>query len=207
MSDLQRELFGRIFRAFENVKKLGTEKLTSHVIARLQLLDANWMKFQSNHEKLIGALSDKTKSHRTSEDLIEQCEEAYLVNKADLLEAWEKVSGISTNAVSYISPSSGVHARPLPKITLQKFSGEYQVWPAFRDLFLSIIDRKQDISAIEKLYYLKSYVTDEADRYICNYALTLDNYQRTWKALYDHYGNNNNILSRSFVRADTEIRW
>lgn len=44
----QNELYGRIARAVENIKKVGTEKITLGLVeARLALLEANWNKFQA----------------------------------------------------------------------------------------------------------------------------------------------------------------
>jgi len=39
----------------------------------------------------------------------------------------------------------------LPRIQLPEFAGEFEQWPEFRDLFLSIINRDSTISGVEKL--------------------------------------------------------
>jgi len=52
----------------------------------------------------------------------------------------------------------------LPRIKLQTFSGAYEDWPAFRDLFLSIIGDNSSISAVEKLHYLRSCLQGPAKR-------------------------------------------
>ncbi|GAB1867339.1 Gag-pol polyprotein [Camponotus japonicus] len=58
----QNDLFGRITRAFENAKKLGSDKMNRFTLdARIQSLDHNWERFQNNHEKLVGAITEKTR--------------------------------------------------------------------------------------------------------------------------------------------------
>jgi len=85
--------------------------------------------------------------------------------------------------------------RTLPKISLPKFSGEYHEWPSFRDLFKSMVVVNSDISAVEKLHYLKSQVTGEAARYIANIPVTSENFSRAWDALTARYENKRVILT------------
>ncbi|KMQ84650.1 hypothetical protein RF55_17384, partial [Lasius niger] len=42
------------------------------------------------------------------------------------------------------------------RIQLPHFTGKYEDWPAFRDLFQSIIGKDRNLSEVEKLHYLKS---------------------------------------------------
>lgn len=47
----QQHLFGLISRSVENLKKLGSSKMTrNNVQSRLDSLKSNWDKFQTNHE-------------------------------------------------------------------------------------------------------------------------------------------------------------
>jgi len=49
----QFELFGRISRANENLKKSGAANITVGLLeARLGSLASNWEKFEANHENL-----------------------------------------------------------------------------------------------------------------------------------------------------------
>ncbi|KMQ84652.1 hypothetical protein RF55_17380, partial [Lasius niger] len=42
------------------------------------------------------------------------------------------------------------------RIQLPHFTGKYEDWPAFRDLFQSIIGKDRNLSEVEKLHYLKN---------------------------------------------------
>lgn len=86
-------------------------------------------------------------------------------------------------------------ARALPKILLPKFTGDYNSWPSFRDLFNSMIVANSDVPPVEKLHYLKNHVTGEAARRISNLVVTADNFSRAWKALMARYENKRIVVS------------
>lgn len=44
----------------------------------------------------------------------------------------------------------------LPKIELPKFNGDVVQWCSFRDMFLSLVHNNQNISDMERFYFLKS---------------------------------------------------
>lgn len=53
----------------------------------------------------------------------------------------------------------------------------------------------KDISAVEKLHYLKSQVAGDAARYIANIPVTSENFSRAWDALTARYENKRVILT------------
>lgn len=77
----------------------------------------------------------------------------------------------------------------LPRIQLPTFSGKYEDWPSFRDLFKSIISKDASIFAVEKLHYLKTCLKGEAELLIRNLPTTDENFDRAWKILSDYYEN------------------
>lgn len=86
---------------------------------------------------------------------------------------------------------------PLPKVTIPQFNGDYLKWRQFHDLFSEMVD-KQSIPAIQKMWYLKTNVSGEAEHLISQYALTDGNYSTAWKALQDRY-NNKRVLVANLV--------
>lgn len=140
----QQDLFMRIARTVENVKKLGKENVTRHAIdVRVISMDAHWEKFQQNHDKLVTARNDETKSHRYfDDDLYSDCEDAYLNSKAALLTWRDELAGQSKaaeetgNALDTSSGSRCGISRSLPKIALPKFSGKYVDWLPFQGSLL-----------------------------------------------------------------------
>ncbi|XP_052737821.1 uncharacterized protein LOC128198126 [Bicyclus anynana] len=59
----------------------------------------------------------------------------------------------------------------LPKISLPVFGGNYEEFPSYKDLFLSLVHHNDSLSDVQKLHYLKTTVTGEA-------AMLLKNIQK-----------------------------
>jgi len=92
----------------------------------------------------------------------------------------------------------------LPRIQLPQFSGKYEDWPSFRDLFHSIIGKDQAIAAVEKLHYLKSCLKREAELLVRNLHTTDENFERAWKTLTDYY-QNKRLLVQSYISRFTAL--
>ncbi|XP_072934991.1 uncharacterized protein [Epargyreus clarus] len=61
----------------------------------------------------------------------------------------------------------------LPRIELPTYSGKYEEWPTFQDLFVSLVHNNTSLSDVQKLHYLKCSVAGEAEvrkanRSLCN---------------------------------------
>ncbi|XP_011859713.1 PREDICTED: uncharacterized protein LOC105557154 [Vollenhovia emeryi] len=196
----QNNLFGLISRALANAKKKGEEKLNSHNLdARIKSLDSYWERFQDNHDTLVGARTEETrKLPYFADDLYATCEEAYFSSRAGIFMLREFLSTQLSQSGSAKAQSS--MGRALPKISLPKFSGEYQEWPPFRDLFKSMVIFNTEIAAVEKLHYLKSQVTGEAARHIANIPVTSESFERAWSALTDRYENKRVIATTNLDR-------
>lgn len=85
-------------------------------------------------------------------------EETYLSQKGVFLEA---LKSVQVKAGPEASPSGADSAAQsprttLPRIELPQFSGQYEDWPSFRDLFQSFIWRDVETVLVEKLHYLKT---------------------------------------------------
>lgn len=82
----QLDIHHRISRTVDNMKKLGKDKITVTVInTRLQLLDAQWDKFQSYHGALLTAQTEEMKSIDYFEkDLYTECEESFFFGKSGI---------------------------------------------------------------------------------------------------------------------------
>lgn len=87
----------------------------------------------------------------------------------------------------------------LPRIKLQMFSDAYGDWPAFRDLFQSIIGSNVSISEMEKLHYLRSCFQDPAEQLIRSLTIVGDNYSRAWAIFTKHYENKWELIRANFA--------
>lgn len=95
------------------------------------------------------------------------------------------------------APSSAPRTT-LPRIQLPVFTGRYEDWPAFRELFESLIGKDTATKPVEKLHYLKSCVKGEADLLIRNLTTMAENYGRAWTTLSAYY-ENRRLLVRAYL--------
>lgn len=75
----------------------------------------------------------------------------------------------------------------LPTINLPTFSGSYNEWIPFRDLFKSLIHNKLELAQIQKLHYLKSCLAVEAAKTIESVSLTSEFHATAWDLLKKRY--------------------
>lgn len=85
---MQHELCGCIARAIENLKKSSGKLTLGMVETRLQALEANWAKFESNHDKLVITMAPEAMaaSEYARQSLAALTEDAYLVQKGQFLD-------------------------------------------------------------------------------------------------------------------------
>ncbi|XP_076684121.1 uncharacterized protein LOC143377086 [Andrena cerasifolii] len=182
----QKYLYGRIARLTENMKKLGTSKITKGVIiSRLELLETYWTTFLQTHSKLCASFKEEHQEKPYfKDDHMSLCEEAYLQQKASLLDTRDDFPDELDETVHTGTDSQG---RTLERIPIPKFSGDYQNWPSFRDLFRSLVIKNSNLSEVDKLHYLQTSLTDEAARLIQNVTLTTSNFKRAWETIMEQY--------------------
>ncbi|XP_033221091.1 uncharacterized protein LOC117175494 [Belonocnema kinseyi] len=88
----------------------------------------------------------------------------------------------------------------LPRVNLPSFSGSYESWLGFHDLFKSLVDDNKDIPEIEKLYHLKGCLKNEAAEVLASIELSSDNYKVAWDLLKERY-DNRKIIRQTHVKA------
>lgn len=90
----------------------------------------------------------------------------------------------------------------LPRIELKPFSGRYEDWMEFRDLFHTLIHTNQTLEKVQKLHYLKCNVEGEAKNLLKSLTITKANYDEAWVRLtarYDHKRFIVDNLLKSFI--------
>ncbi|XP_041630638.1 uncharacterized protein [Drosophila kikkawai] len=98
-----------------------------------------------------------------------------------------------------IHTSSSATDLRFEKIRIPTFSGKYEDWSQFSDLFLSSVNNNEKLSKCQKFHYLKSYLDGEALSLIKHIAVCNDNYQDAWEKLENRY-NKKSLIARSFVQ-------
>ncbi|CAH2085909.1 unnamed protein product [Euphydryas editha] len=186
---LQYDIYNNISKAQINLKKSSKTRLTeAFVESRLENLEKQWTAFDSNHSKIVTlVISERKIQEYFKEDLYEKTEELYLDYKAELKGILKKLKVIDGKA-----ENSSVVREPsvkLPKISIPTFSGTYSEWTSFRDLFTSLIHNNRSLDDVQRLHYLKGYLTGEAEQLLRHVAITAQNYQLCWTQLEKRYNN------------------
>ncbi|XP_022832139.1 uncharacterized protein LOC111360435 [Spodoptera litura] len=82
-----------------------------------------------------------------------------------------------------------------PKIDIPIFQGNYHQWTSFKDLFTETIHKNPSLSNAQKMQYLKSKITGEAERLIYHLQISSENYEVCWEILNHRYGNQRLIFT------------
>lgn len=101
-------------------------------------------------------------------------------------------SASSEAGTSVHTPISQVR---LPKLDLQKFSGNPLSWTSFINLFDATIHRNASLSSVMKFQYLLSVLNDEPLNLIKSLHLTAANYLVAYNLLRDRYHNTRRLQS------------
>lgn len=73
-------------------------------------------------------------------------------------------------------------------------------WPTFHDLFESLIHNNSSLPPVQKLHYLKSHLSGEAEQLVRHIPITSANYEQCWMQLIKRYNNKRYISSHILNR-------
>ncbi|XP_063382166.1 uncharacterized protein LOC134668654 [Cydia fagiglandana] len=200
----QENICGLILKAQANFKKTPKARLTrGYIKTRKESIEQYFSQFVENNRALIkiSTPSDKAKYEYFKDDLYSACEEMFLDLKAEMTDMLESstTGGTSTSSTNP-TPSTSRDDVKLPKIDIAKFTGNYQDWTSFYDMFTSLIHNKENLSSVQKMHYLKSYLSGEPAQLLDHLAVTETNYELAWLTLQNRYNNKrvivNSILSK-----------
>lgn len=120
--------------------------------------------------------------------------------------------------VSYYSQSRANNSQrnnsvKLPKLVIQKFSGEISEWQGFWSQYETAIHNSASLSKIDKFSYLKSFLTNTAASAVAGLALTDDNYDSAITMLKSRFGRKdlvinahmNKLLNMTAVKRATDV--
>ncbi|XP_045540744.1 uncharacterized protein LOC123722565 isoform X1 [Papilio machaon] len=191
-----------ITRIYENFKKTPKSRLTEgYVETKMSILQEYWVAFTNNHNSLIRIV---TKEQRKSleyfkNEVFVDCEENYIQGKAAMKNFLQPAHPQSSSIPAIGSPPSMKQQVKLPNIEVPTFAGNYEDWPTFQDLFISLIHKNDGISKVQKLQYLKLSVSGEAENLLKHIQVTEDNYDQAWEVLRQRY-NNKRLIVTSILR-------
>lgn len=191
----------QILSALDDLYRGGRDRVNRRrVDTRLSALHEDWQEFAGNHKSLSSEISELPPEAREvvkSESYFTQ--NVFRTTREAFLESFEKMTtlldemqdGLTAGGPSQnpqTSSSNPVSCR-LSRIEPPKFNGDYTEWLTFRDMFTSIIIQNKSLSPVEKLYYLRSSLTDSAALLLKHTPLTGANFQTAWNDLTAYYDN------------------
>ncbi|KAL0860192.1 hypothetical protein ABMA27_010499 [Loxostege sticticalis] len=189
----QDDLSSRIAKAQINFKKSPKERITrDYVNNRLEALIEMWAEFRQGHKELLQQADPKILNATSYlvNDVYDSTEEVFLSYRSELNKC------LSTLPQEFVEPRVNSKSSypsqsqvKLPEIHIPKFSGNYTEWITFRDLFVSMIHKNESLDNVQRLQYLKGYLTGEAEQLIRYIPVSDANYNQCWKLLEQRYCN------------------
>lgn len=180
---IQEDIAIKLDKSYKNFKKSPKERIIniSYLKTRLEALEENWNVFLSNHRKLVFEC-DKEELDKTNyviSEVFDQTEETYMCYKSVLKERLSQlIVPIESTSKSIDKSNSGTSDSivKLPRISIPRFTGKYSEWASFRDLFKSLVHKNTSLDYVQRLHYLKSSVSDEAENLLRHIPVTAENY-------------------------------
>ncbi|UYV81471.1 hypothetical protein LAZ67_20001289 [Cordylochernes scorpioides] len=102
------------------------------------------------------------------------------INKVSCTAISSKIDDLNQSTTSKIE---------LPKFILPSFSGDVNEWLSFKQLFSLSIDSNTALTDSQKLQYLQSAFTGDAERLIRGFPVSDENYAHAWATLVSRYDN------------------
>lgn len=161
-------------------------------------------------ENLI-ALWNEFSSVQTELETIEEEDDAlelYLKERMELERIYYRAKGtllLWNQPASQLAPTqprenANQACVKLPDIKLPVFSGQFEEWLNFHDLFISLVHSSSNLSTIEKFYYLRSSLAGEALQLIQTIPISNEQYSVAWNLLESHFQNPRR-LKRTYVQS------
>uniref|UniRef100_A0ABD2X9Y3 Peptidase aspartic putative domain-containing protein n=1 Tax=Trichogramma kaykai TaxID=54128 RepID=A0ABD2X9Y3_9HYME len=197
----QRALIGVIRRFVESVQSVPRASWTSgQAQARLGLLSSYWTDFLANHVELVTDSANLPPDAYPA-SCYHDTEAAYLEAMGFLYDVQTQLNPMEpgpSNRRDSAGPSigsTGSSNSRLPRIDIPVFSGRREDWESFRDLFGALVHRDDQLSDVEKLYYLKAHVRGDASAALDSLQITASSYATAWGLLEERYEHRRLLVS------------
>ncbi|XP_063538106.1 uncharacterized protein LOC134747412 [Cydia strobilella] len=192
----QEDINKRMNKARTNYKKSPKERITvKYIEVRIETLDELWTEFLLGHKRLMENHHKEIKSSTyVQSDMYDITQELYVEFKTELKSVAETLvtDHIQEQSMQFPGTSPAVlknNSVKLPKIVIPTFSGKYTEWTTFRDLFESLIHNNESIDNVQKMHYLKGYLSGEAEQLLRQIPISNSNYNKCWECLKQRYNN------------------
>lgn len=177
------------------IKTFTDETDLRRVKASIQILENTWNEFKVANDDCDGQITEDAQLAQFTQ-IAFNAEDSYLDARLLLQELNEEAEATEANSRNISSPNTDPidSSIKLCRLTIKPFSGKYEDWAEFRDIFRSCIKQNSRIPDIQKLHQLKSLLSDEPATLIKNLKMQDNNFEIAWKTLDDHYDNPNKVV-------------
>lgn len=168
---------------------------------RYEQIDNIYEEFYKNHNALIALLSlTENPNLEVEESIRKMFDDRYFLIRTTYHGLFNKDIKPETDQCKVFHQTN----LQLPKIDLPKFYGDYSEWPAFIDLFKSLVHLNSSVPKIQKFQYLQLSLGKEPLSLIKSLNLSEDNYDIAYKSLVNRY-ENVRLLSSSCWQQITDL--
>uniref|UniRef100_A0A6P7GP82 Uncharacterized protein LOC114344782 n=1 Tax=Diabrotica virgifera virgifera TaxID=50390 RepID=A0A6P7GP82_DIAVI len=109
------------------------------------------------------------------------------------------------NSCSNKSCNNNINVR-LPPVSLPQFSGEdYSDWVEYRDAFVNLVHKNQQLGDYQRYYYLRSSLSKHAASIIKNIPTSGDHYKVAWDLLVERF-ENKKLLIHNHIHSIFELQ-
>jgi hypothetical protein len=191
------EIKQRLARTFKFVEDFTSDQNINSIKTRENAVRDALDEFNKVQEQIEDNVSIAELEAQTNERI--EFENIYFETMTAIATAIEsydktKVAATNNNQNSTAIQSHQNSKINLPVIQIPEFSGHFEKWLSFRDVFQSLIHNKNNLNSIEKMHYLKASLSGDALHTIENLAISGANYDEAWSLLEKRYGNERLIV-------------
>ncbi|XP_075151112.1 uncharacterized protein LOC142225221 [Haematobia irritans] len=179
--------------------------VTEHTLSSLRVdlddLERRWRALTQVYETEMTAEEKLSKSERESihAKFNESCRSYKLCKTAMLdlidIEKSKMDSSLRKNEKDEPKLEETGYSLKVPPCDTEIFSGGYDKWPGFRDMFSAIYINHPKLSPAQKLFHLRAKTRGEANQIVKQYALADNNFSLAWDALKQRYENQRILIN------------
>ncbi|XP_041449494.1 uncharacterized protein LOC121404255 [Drosophila obscura] len=160
---------------------------------RREQIRGMWLEVESEYRACSALLATEDPDGQVEvQDIYDECYAVYEQSLAELNDHLQPPTVIPTaQPAVQVQMSNGCR---LPPCDTEVFSGDYQQWPTFRDLFTAIYINNARLTPVEKLYHLNQKTSGEAHDIVALAPLTNDGFESAWNHLRERFQNKRLIL-------------
>lgn len=214
--DAQADVQRRITNFVSNYSKTPKDRFNlGYITVRATGLNDLWKEFMHNHKQIVSESTPETrkKDDYFVSDTFAKYEEIYFdilgritQKHIDLTPTPPDINGASTSQQANqnvgniippanIAPQANIYQAQIPRLNVPTFSGSYEDWTSFHDIYNAAVHMNHSIQPVHKLQYLKSLLKGDAEFLLKNTPITTENYELAWKALKERFENKRALLT------------